>query len=325
MKRHNFYRREPMRALEGMIGLTLEERGVYGTIIDLLYTTWRPLEDNRQYIAGWCGCAVQKLNPIVERLVAKGKLLRVQDGARWVLTNDHFEDERLAVKGAGNGRYSRKVDIEPQAEVGEKSEEVGEKSAEVGENSTLLDHKIDKIQLVAPIDKSRIDQNRLEYITTIDAGAHVDPNDWARMLAEATAAAGDQLDHTSPGVKHAADLRALVEPQSGEPCLWSEVIAAIGMVRTRSARTRKPIRSWSWIRDDAIRLRDIRLSADMPGVNQSNIIGGGYDGFNGNRAATPTVGETRRAGAALALDRLRSSQSGGDDDGGGYPRLAVIS
>ena len=163
------------------------------------------------------------------------------------------------------------------------------------------------------------------YITIIDAPAPVDPNDWARMLAEATAAAGDQLDHTSPGVKHAADLRALVEPQSGEPCLWSEVIAAIGMVRTRSARTRKPIRSWSWIRDDAIRLRDIRLSADMPGVNQSNIIGGGYDGFNGNRAATPTVGETRRAGAALALDRLRSSQSGGDDDGGGYPRLAVIS
>ena len=163
------------------------------------------------------------------------------------------------------------------------------------------------------------------YITIIDAGAHVDQNDWARMLAEATAAAGDQLDQTSTGVKHAADLRALVEPHTGQPCLWSEVIAAIGMVRTRSERTRKPIRSWSWIRDDAIKLRDIRLSADLPGVNQSNIIGGGYDGFNGNRAATPTVGETRRAGAALALDRLRSSQSGGDDDGGGYPRLAVIS
>jgi uncharacterized protein YdaU (DUF1376 family) len=162
-------------------------------------------------------------------------------------------------------------------------------------------------------------------ITIIDAPAPVDPNDWAKMLAEATAAAGDQLDQTSTGVKHAADLRALVEPQSGEPCLWSEVIAAIGMVRTRSERTRKPIRSWSWIRDDAIKLRDIRLSADMPGVNQSNIIGGGYDGPNGSRAATPTIGETRRAGAALALDRLRSSQSGGDDDGGGYPRLAVIS
>ncbi len=165
----------------------------------------------------------------------------------------------------------------------------------------------------------------IEPITTINARAPGDPNDWARMLAEATAAAGDQLDQTSTGVKHAADLRALVEPQSGEPCLWSEVIAAIGMVRTRSERTRKPIRSWSWIRDDAIKLRDIRLSADMPGVNQSNIIGGGYDGPNGSRAATPTIGETRRAGAALALDRLRSSQSGGDDDGGGYPRLAVIS
>jgi len=104
------------------------------------------------------------------------------------------------------------------------------------------------------------------YITTINARAPDDPNDWARMLAEATVAAGDQLDRTSPGVAHAAELRALVEPVSGEPCLWSEVLDAIAMVRTRSERTRKPIRSWSWIREDAIKLRDIRLGAAMPGV-----------------------------------------------------------
>jgi predicted transcriptional regulator len=106
----------------------------------------------------------------------------------------------------------------------------------------------------------------IEPITTINARDPVDPNDWARMLAEATAAAGDQLDRTSPGVAHAAELRALVEPNIGEPCLWSEVLDAIAMVRTRSERTRKPIRSWSWIRDDAIKLRDIRLGAAMPGV-----------------------------------------------------------
>ena len=102
--------------------------------------------------------------------------------------------------------------------------------------------------------------------TTINARDPVDPNDWRRMLEEAAAAAGDQLDRTSPGVVHAAELRALVEPKSGEPCLWSEVLDAIAKVRTRSERTRKLIRSWAWIREDAIELRDIRLGAAMPGV-----------------------------------------------------------
>ena len=108
--------------------------------------------------------------------------------------------------------------------------------------------------------------HQLEPITTINARAPVDPNDWARMLAEATAAAGDQLDRTSTGVMHAAELRALVEPKTGEPCEWSEVIAAIGMVRARSERTGRKIKSWAWVREDAIRLRDTRLGAAMPGV-----------------------------------------------------------
>ncbi len=106
----------------------------------------------------------------------------------------------------------------------------------------------------------------IEPITTTNARDPVDPNDWRRMLDEARAAAGDTLDQTSAGIHHAADLRALVEPRDGEPCLWSEVIEAITVCRARSERTNRKIRSWSWVRDDAIRIRDARLSAVMPGV-----------------------------------------------------------
>ena len=73
MKRENFYRRSPDDALAGMVGMTLEERGVYNTVIDLIYLTWRPLEDSRAYIAAHCGCAVQRLNPILNRLIERGK------------------------------------------------------------------------------------------------------------------------------------------------------------------------------------------------------------------------------------------------------------
>lgn len=150
MKRENFYRRDPGRALSGMVGMSLEERGVYNTIIDLLYLTWRPVEDNPGYIAGHCGCAVQKLNPILRALIAKGKLIRFEEDGQTYLSNKHFEDERAAVKGpttrSGRGK------------VGEKSEEVGEKSAGVGKNPPGCEDERLENQSLTPLDKSRVDK-----------------------------------------------------------------------------------------------------------------------------------------------------------------------
>lgn len=147
-KRENFYRRGPSKALSGMIGLSLEERGVYNTIIDLLYSTWRPLEDNRAYIAGWCGCAVQKVNPIINRLIEKGRLITFTEGARTFLSDEAFEAERTAVKGPGKTRSGR-------GEVREKSAGVGEKSAGVEQNHRLLDTDNEQNQSVEALDKRR--------------------------------------------------------------------------------------------------------------------------------------------------------------------------
>lgn len=162
-KRENFYRRDPMAALNGMIGLSLEEKGVYNTIIDLLYSTWRPVEDSRPFIANWCGCAVQKLNPILDRLIAKGKIRRVQEGEIWVLTNDRFDDERASVKGSGTGRRKAR----PQGEVEEKSPGVGEKSGGVDEkspgvsdNMPLLGGETQEKQPLTPLEKTREEESR---------------------------------------------------------------------------------------------------------------------------------------------------------------------
>jgi len=147
-KGENFYRRDPSKALSGMIGLSLEERGVYNTVLDLLYSTWRPLEDDRPFLANWCGCAVQKLNPIVRRLIEKGRLVTFTEGGRTYLSDEHFEAERAKVKGASDTRSGR-------ANVGEKSGEVGEKSEGVGQNTGLLDAETAQNQCDAALDKSR--------------------------------------------------------------------------------------------------------------------------------------------------------------------------
>ncbi len=162
MKRENFYRRDPGAALAGMVSMTLEERGVYNTVIDLLYLTWRPLEDERQYIARHCGCAVQKLNPILNRLIERGKLIRFEvDGVAFI-SNAKFEDERRSVKGVTT-RSGR-------AEVGEKSGEVGEKSAGVGKNTALLDAESEENQRTIPLEKSREDKSSSEAIASSPGG-----------------------------------------------------------------------------------------------------------------------------------------------------------
>lgn len=150
-KRENFYRRDPNKALSGMIGLSLEERGVYNTVLDMLYQTWRPLEDDRRYIANWCGCAVQKLNPIITRLLARGRLITFEEGGRTYISDEAFEAERKAVKGGAGTRSGR-------AQVGEKSEEVEEKSAGVETNLALPDTSIEEKQSVVPLEKTREDK-----------------------------------------------------------------------------------------------------------------------------------------------------------------------
>lgn len=147
-KRENFYRRDPSKALSGMIGLTLEERGVYNTVLDLLYSTWRPIEDDRLFIANWCGCAVQKLNPILNRLIETGRLITFVEGSRTYVSDEAFEAERTAVKGTAPTRSGR-------AKVEEKSGQVGEKSAGVEQNLPLLDTDNAGNQSVTALEKNR--------------------------------------------------------------------------------------------------------------------------------------------------------------------------
>lgn len=89
---------------------------------------------------------------------------------------------------------------------------------------------------------------------------------WMDRLEQAKAEAGDMADFTRPAMHHAADLRALVEPVSGEPCTWDEVLVAIAMTAMRQRPRKKLIQSWSWVRDDALALRDKRLNAANPDV-----------------------------------------------------------
>jgi hypothetical protein len=102
-------------------------------------------------------------------------------------------------------------------------------------------------------------------LTTFEPSPNLsDAIDWPARLAEAMDAAGEGLDLTSTGTMHARDLRALCEPTSGEPCEWGEVLDAIRVCAARAKTRGKPLRSWSWVREDALAFRDKRLNALNP-------------------------------------------------------------
>lgn len=69
-----WYKRSPMDALEGMHGLSLEERGAYNTVLDLIYARDNKLPDDERFIAGHLGVDLRVWRRVKASLMAKGKL-----------------------------------------------------------------------------------------------------------------------------------------------------------------------------------------------------------------------------------------------------------
>lgn len=74
MGKLSWYKRDPNAALAGMMELSLEERGAYNTVLDLIYSRDGDLPDDERFIAGWLRVDVRVWKRIRQRLVDLGKL-----------------------------------------------------------------------------------------------------------------------------------------------------------------------------------------------------------------------------------------------------------
>lgn len=110
-------------ALSGYMNLSLEERGAYTTILDLLYRDGEPLADNEHFLAGWMQVSVRKYRLLRDRLLELGKLHHTKDGK---LTNRRFEDEQKKADSIAESRVE-------SAKIGR--EKIAEKKKNVKENN----------------------------------------------------------------------------------------------------------------------------------------------------------------------------------------------
>lgn len=119
-----WYRRFPDNFLGGINGMTLEEKGAYGVVIDMIYQRGGPIADEPRYIAGICNCSVRKWNAIRARLIELGKL---------VVIDGHLMNERAGIEIEKAAKVAREH-AENGAKGGDKSAEM---KAEAKKNNAL--------------------------------------------------------------------------------------------------------------------------------------------------------------------------------------------
>ena len=86
-----WYKRDPKAALSGMMELSLEERGAYNTILDLIYIHDGKIEDSDRLIAAWLRVDIRVWRRLRKRLLDRQKLY-IHAG---FLRNEKADDEVL--------------------------------------------------------------------------------------------------------------------------------------------------------------------------------------------------------------------------------------
>ncbi|WP_279059297.1 YdaU family protein [Bartonella apis] len=104
-----WYKRYPADFIQGTMGLSLEEKGAYSIILDLIYAKGAPIVDDERYIAGVCNISLRKWAAIRERLV-EAKKITISAGfisnfrAEKEIENVSKLERKLAESGAKGGR-----------------------------------------------------------------------------------------------------------------------------------------------------------------------------------------------------------------------------
>jgi uncharacterized protein YdaU (DUF1376 family) len=100
-----FYKRYPSDFIAGTIGMTLEEKGAYSLVLDLIYDRQGPIPDDAKHIAGILGCSVRKWGALRDELIKRGKLIELEGTLDNKRAASEIADARQrSEKFAENGR-----------------------------------------------------------------------------------------------------------------------------------------------------------------------------------------------------------------------------
>tara|TARA_R100001369_G_scaffold16867_4_gene31986 strand:- start:1981 stop:2868 length:888 start_codon:yes stop_codon:yes gene_type:complete len=154
-----YYPRYPRDFFEGTAGMSLEEKGAYGLVLDLIYMMGaRGLPDDPQYIAGQLGTSVRKWNSLRKSLIERGKI-NIKDG---LICNGRAEKEKAKQKkyqgqqaeNASSAGQAKTSDLEINAgSSGDKPEIISSKSGDNLAENSGAHNKNNSLEKPSPTDR----------------------------------------------------------------------------------------------------------------------------------------------------------------------------
>lgn len=111
----NFYTSD---FLGGTAGMTAATRGVYITLLCLIYETERPLTQSMETLARRCGCTLPALNKALAALVEEGKMTVGPDGIWSPKCEKHItsrRERRNSAKAAAEKRWQKSEEKQRQS------------------------------------------------------------------------------------------------------------------------------------------------------------------------------------------------------------------
>lgn len=293
-----WYKRDPSAALNGMMELSLEERGAYNTVLDLIYSRDGNLPDDDRFIAGWLMVDVRVWKRIKKTLFDRKKLF----SEAGLIRNSRADVEVLAaLSRVGSAREAGLISAASKA---------AKSNDEVGKNNSLTSTDVPTgVPTTVPTNHNH-NHKEEESLTTLSVREEADRvvNAWNSMARPLRLPACKKITPTlMPSFK--ARLKDVG---------LDEMLRAIERIPS-SSFLRGERGDWSganmkfFLRPDKI----------------TNILEGNYDdrgngNQSGNQAGTPAQRElVRRIKAREAEELARSSGRYDTGEGSGSGQLTL--
>ena len=119
-----WYKRYPADFIAGTLQMSLEEKGAYSIVLDLIYDQGGPIPDDPRWIARVCGCSTRRWNQIRQRLLEMGKLQAVGGRLDNARAKKQRSSEEKAAENAGKSEDKSAEKAGKGAEKDEKNEPV---------------------------------------------------------------------------------------------------------------------------------------------------------------------------------------------------------
>ena len=187
-----FYKCEPIAFNEGMLGLTLEERGAYCTLINAIYAAGGPVRDDAAKWSAVLGCRESVWAKVRSGLIKKERIRAVEIDGKGHLTDDRCELELTAYwdhieelrRRGGRGGKNKSQNQRDGSELAPAKQQVS--SGLAGAKQQVSDSLAEPYQIEIETETEKEEEESSEAKASSDGGASSRarpkrpiPGDWA--------------------------------------------------------------------------------------------------------------------------------------------------